>query len=80
MVAVAGYRIDVGACDPESCGYLCQEVCPTGVFLAAPKKKLADHSVQPEYKVVPRFAYFCNGCMDCVEQCPEHAIKVKGPA
>lgn len=77
---MAGYKVKVGACDAKGCGYRCQELCPTGVFLAAPKKKLKDHSIEPDYRIVPRFAYFCNGCMDCVTGCPGAAIKVSGPS
>jgi ferredoxin len=50
------------------------------VFLAAPKKKLKDHGIEPDYRIVPRFAYFCNGCMECVTGCPRAAIKVRGPS
>jgi NAD-dependent dihydropyrimidine dehydrogenase PreA subunit len=77
---MAGYKVKVGDCDPKGCGYRCQEICPTGVFLAMPRKKLKDHSIEPDYRIVPRFAYFCNGCMDCVTACPEAAIKVSGPS
>lgn len=75
---MAGFKVKVGACDAKGCGFRCQELCPTGVFLAAPRKKLKDLSIEPDYRIVPRFAYFCNGCMDCVTGCPEAAIKVRG--
>jgi len=76
---MARYKVSVKACDAESCGYRCQTLCPTGVFLAAPKKKLDDHGSRPDYRISPRFAYFCNGCMECVTCCPEKAVTVKGP-
>lgn len=73
-----GYKVTVGACDPAACGHRCQELCPRGVFLAAPRKKLADFGVKPEYRITPRFAWFCNGCMDCVAGCPRGVIEVRG--
>jgi len=33
-------------------------------------------SLEDALEIVARFAYFCNGCMDCVTGCPEAAIKV----
>ena len=74
---MAGYKISVKACDPKGCGFRCQEICPMGVFLAAPRKKLDDHSIEPDYRIAPRWPFFCNGCMDCVACCPEKAIAVK---
>jgi len=76
LVAMAGYKVKVGACNAKGCGFRCQELCPTGVFLATPRKKLKDLSIEPDYRIVARFAYSCNGCMDCVTGCPEAAIKV----
>jgi ferredoxin len=77
---MAEYRIKVGTCDAKGCGYRCQELCPTGVFLAVPKKKLKDRGIEPDYRIVARFAHFCNGCMECVTGCPEAAIQVSGPS
>lgn len=72
------FKVSAKACDTRACGFKCQAVCPTGVFLAAPRKKLADYGIEPEYLISPRFTYFCNGCMECVTICPEHAITIKG--
>lgn len=71
------YRIKVGDCDAEDCGYRCQEVCPQGVFLAVPREKNHEkHSANPRYSIVPRFAYFCDGCGECVPACSQKAIRV----
>ncbi len=67
----------MGECQPEECGFRCQEACPTGVFLTVPVKKLDDPSVKPDYRIAPRFTYYCNGCKDCVEVCPEKVILVR---
>ncbi len=71
---MAVFSVSVGRCKAEECGFRCQEACPTGVFLAVPAKKLADPSRKPDYRIVPRFSYFCSGCRDCVTACPENAI------
>ena len=74
---MAAYRIKVADCDAEACGYRCQEVCPQGVFLAVPRKKnRARHSADPRYRIVPRFAYFCDGCGECLSACGRKAIRV----
>jgi hypothetical protein len=60
---MADYRIKVQDCDAEACGYRCQEICQQGVFLAVPRDKdHAKHRADPRYRIVPRFAYFCDGC------------------
>ncbi len=74
---MAGFRVSVGHCKPEECGFRCQEACPTGVFLAVPVKKLDDPGEKPDYRIAPRFSYFCNGCKDCVTACPENVIVIR---
>ncbi len=71
------WRVSVGNCDAEKCGFRCQEACPTGVFLSVPVKKLDDPGVEPIYRIAPRFSYFCNGCKECITVCPENAIVVR---
>jgi len=77
VVEVAAYRIRVADCDAEACGNLCQEVCPQGVFLAVPREKNhAKHGADPHYRIVPRFAAFCDGCGECLPACEQKAIRI----
>ncbi len=74
---MAGYKIKVARCDAEACGNRCQEACQQGVFLAVPREKnRARHAAGPRYRIVPRFAYFCDGCGKCMSVCPQKAITV----
>jgi NAD-dependent dihydropyrimidine dehydrogenase PreA subunit len=74
---VAVYRIRVADCDAEACGNRCQEVCPQGVFLAVPRERdRARHAASPRYRIVPRFAAFCDGCGECLPVCRQNAIRI----
>ena len=74
---MADYRIKVKDCAAEQCGYRCQEVCPQGVFLAVPRdRKMEKHAADPRYRIVPRFAYFCDGCGECIPVCQPEAIRI----
>ncbi|RJP26836.1 MAG: hypothetical protein C4536_15035 [Actinobacteria bacterium] len=74
---MAAYGIKVGACNAGACGFRCQEVCPQGVFLAVPKERnRARHAADPHYRIVPRFAYFCDGCGECLPVCAQNAIRI----
>jgi len=77
VVEVDAYRIKVADCNAEACGNRCQEVCPQGVFLAVPKEKNhARHGANPRYRIVPRFAAFCDGCAECLPVCGQKAIRI----
>jgi NAD-dependent dihydropyrimidine dehydrogenase PreA subunit len=77
MVSMAEYRIRVARCDAEACGHRCQEACPQGVFLAVPREKNRDrHAADPHYRIVPRFAHFCDGCGECLPACTQNAISI----
>ncbi|MEW6554517.1 MAG: hypothetical protein AB1384_09550 [Actinomycetota bacterium] len=74
---MAEYRVRVGECDAEACGRLCQETCPRGVFLAVPREKnRSRHGADPRYRIVPRFAGFCDGCGECLPVCGQNAISI----
>ena len=71
------YKVRVADCDAEACGRRCQKVCPQGVFLAVPREKdHARHAADPHYRIVPRFAYFCEGCGKCAPACGQRAIRI----
>ena len=71
------YKIKVSDCDSGLCGFRCQERCPQGVFLADPRERKQErHAADPRYRIVPRFAYFCDGCGECIAACPEKGIRV----
>ncbi len=79
MVKVPGFRVKVAGCDAEMCGNRCQETCPQGVFLAVPREKDSrKHSASPRYRIVPRFASFCDGCGECLNVCGQGAISISG--
>ncbi|MDD3717885.1 MAG: 4Fe-4S dicluster domain-containing protein [Actinomycetota bacterium] len=74
---MAGFKIRVTDCDAEACGNRCQEACPQGVFLAVPRDKdRARHGADPRYRIVPRFASFCDGCGECLSVCGQDAIRI----
>jgi NAD-dependent dihydropyrimidine dehydrogenase PreA subunit len=71
------FKVKVADCDAETCGRRCQKVCPQGVFLAVPREKdHAKHGAHPRYRIVPRFAYFCEGCGKCLTACGQNAIHI----
>jgi NAD-dependent dihydropyrimidine dehydrogenase PreA subunit len=77
VVEVADYRVRVADCDAEACGNRCQEICPQGVFLAVPRKRnRVKHGADPRYRIVPRFAHFCDGCGECLPVCAQGAIRI----
>ena|GEM_PF-1412388 len=74
---MAEYQVRVATCDAEACGNRCQEACPQGVFLAVPREKnRSRHAADPRYRIVPRFAHFCDGCGECLPVCRQNAIRV----
>jgi NAD-dependent dihydropyrimidine dehydrogenase PreA subunit len=71
------YKVRVADCDAEACGRRCQEACPQGVFLAVPREKNhARHGADPHYRIAARFAYFCDGCGECLSACGQDAIRI----
>ena len=60
----------------------CMEVCPGGVFIVTPnpikvkKYKPLDENEPKTYFLAPAIIGACIGCMDCIEVCPNDAIKV----
>ena len=76
-MTIVEYKIKVRDCDSRLCGFRCQERCPRGVFLAVPRERKQErHAVDPRYRIVPRFAYFCDGCGECIPACPQKGIRV----
>lgn len=74
---VPDFRVKVADCDAEMCGNRCQEACPQGVFLAVPREKdRHKHGANPRYRIVPRFASFCDGCGECLNVCGQGAISI----
>lgn len=69
-------RIDARACvEPLECR-LCLERCPEKVFGTYPKRRRKPGAGAGEWTVIVVFASECTGCMECVEFCPEGAIRV----
>ncbi len=59
---------------PHECGK-CLQVCPEAVFaLYAPNR---EEGIAPdEYIISPAMQYFCSGCGDCLNACPNSALKI----
>ena len=68
-------KIDNNKCkNPDKC-IKCVLVCPAKVFALKPKReKESPYTKGVEIKAV--FKDTCNGCMECVEICPEKCISI----
>jgi len=56
----------------------CLQVCPQAVFMVVPTRVERFKETDPEdYEVQAVFRDKCVVCMDCVEVCPTHALKVE---
>jgi len=69
-------KIDNHKCkNPDAC-VKCVLVCPAKVLVLKPKReKEGLYTKRMEIKAL--FKDMCDGCMDCVEVCPEHCINVE---
>ena len=54
----------------------CVQVCPAKVFVLKPIIE-KNGSYVTSCKIKALFKDMCNGCMKCVEICPEQCISVK---
>ena len=61
----------------------CLQVCGVGVFATRPLEK-RDFSIPPKERIdptkwvlLPTWADWCNGCGDCVKDCPKGAITIQ---
>ena len=54
----------------------CVQVCPAKIFVLKPiiEKK---NAYAKEVEIKALFKDMCNGCMECVEICPEQCISVE---
>ncbi|MCP4753565.1 MAG: 4Fe-4S dicluster domain-containing protein [Proteobacteria bacterium] len=61
----------------------CLKACPTAVLTVAAVKVEKGRETDPQdpgaYVMVARYQDKCTGCNDCIEICPEDAIKVEFP-
>jgi NAD-dependent dihydropyrimidine dehydrogenase PreA subunit len=64
--------------DPRNCAR-CMRACKPAVFLLHQTIGAEeDNSFDPQkWRVTPLWPSLCTGCMQCVEVCPENAIKVR---
>lgn len=70
-------KIKVDNCNnPKSC-IKCVQACPAKIFILKPigTKKLSDHV--EKWRITTIFKDLCNGCMKCIEVCPENCIKIE---
>ncbi len=70
-------KIKVVECnEPKKCSK-CVKSCPAKVLVLKPTgtKKLSDYV--KKWYIRPLYKNYCNGCMRCVELCPENCIKIE---
>ncbi len=70
-------KIDHSKCEtPVNCRK-CLQICPLCVFKLHPTKIKRFEMIPPEnWELHISFPDLCSGCMECVQVCPERAIKV----
>jgi len=76
-------QIDYSKCTtPFNCKK-CLQVCPQAVFSVGTTKierfKETDKTEPGAYRLVPMYRHKCTACNDCVEVCPQNALKVVMP-
>lgn len=70
-------KIEKNKCkNPDKC-MKCVKTCPANIFVLKPMrtKKRRDYAKKWEIKAL--FKDMCNGCMECIEICPEQCIRVE---
>ncbi|MHA1268872.1 MAG: 4Fe-4S binding protein [Candidatus Helarchaeota archaeon] len=78
-------RINVDKCQtPMACSNPCYRICPQGVFVVAPnptksykKWYTVDPNTPGDYTLIAPMVPKCTGCMLCVKNCPNKALKIK---
>jgi NAD-dependent dihydropyrimidine dehydrogenase PreA subunit len=70
-------RVDPEACrDALECR-LCLERCPGKVFGVYPRRRRAPGVAAGNWVAAAMLPSQCTGCMECVDLCPWHAIRVR---
>lgn len=70
-------KIKISNCtNPESC-LKCIQACPAYILVLKPigTKKMSEYVKKWEIRAI--FKDRCNGCMKCVEICPEQCIRIE---
>ena len=76
-------QIDHSKCTTPFDCKRCLQVCPQAVFqvheVKLEKFKETDKTEPGAYRLTAMYRHKCAGCDDCVDVCPENALKVVMP-